>query len=490
MFRDPNMHGYLRGVILEQKLRFFETYSKNTQILSKRLPFVQAAIREVIPKLYRLRDGDTIETEGYLELKIRDNRILSPSIISLLQDNGIDTTNGFKAYEFYVESSKLPTEILVVASFDFQIESGLPYNLKLIRLGRRKSLELIFYLKDIPEPAILSPHIPETDYPLLTHKQIHRSLTQISSLSMKDKHILDSVISPYIGADWVKRNVYIDGIANSFVSKTQVLADLSKLDDALNSTQYGISLSHHGILNLLNKSPAGIEKMRTLQKFQKFKVVSCNVSSGKNPNNLKQSEFKYATESLNIEDIRDIKNDLALQHTLMYRSLINDKTVSYQLFGSAMMRAIKIVQDWVDKSDKKMIGRIIDENNLDTQIGRIASYFLAITNKLKDEDIIVRKVDTTVNQNIGSIIEKIHLEAELSKRKQDHEREIPLMMRLAFYRSDRTTKGFAEMIMELLGYSEKKSLEYIKQLERDGMIFLSDGVHYHWFSESRFKFKK
>lgn len=490
MFNDPKERRYGREIILEKKLRYFESYAKDPQILSKRMPFVKAVIQSTLPKVYRAAKGSTVEVEGYLALKFRDNKFFPQTVIKWLKEMGVDTSRGFKTYDFHAELTRIYTGVVVIAPFEFQMDAEFPYKIKIIRLGRITSLEEVFYLKEEPEPTFLQPHLPDPDIPLLTQKQMHRCLTQISSLSMKDRHVFNAVVSPYVGADWVKRTSYIDGIGNSFLENEQLTDDLKKLNDLLNNPQWGLPLSHHGVLNVLNSTPVAIEQMRASQKFQKFRTVSWNLPTNQRANNFKQSELKYYTDGMNIYDLRDMRNDAAFQYSLMYCSLIKDKGVTFLAYDSAMLKALKTVEGWVGKTNEEIINQIVDGQNLDMQVGRITSYFFGIVHKVKDEDVIVRKVNDAINQNIGSLIENIHLEAPISEKKLSHEREISRMVRFAFLRSGRTKQGFIEKLMEFLGYSEKRATSYVEQLESKGIIYVSDGVHYHWATEGNFKFKK
>ena len=490
MFEDTKELKYGREVILEQKLRYFESYSKNPQILSKRMPFVRSALQSTLSKLSRTTKGVAVEVEGYLVLKLKDSKFFTKTVIKWLKENGIDITKGFKTYDFYTELTKIDTGSVVIAPFEFQIDAELPYSITVTRLGRVASLEDVFYLKEKPEPTFLQPHLLPPDIPLLTQKQMHRCLTQVSSLSMKDSHIFNAIVSPYIGADWIKRTSYADGIGNSFLENEQVMEDLKKLNDLLNNPQLGLPISHHGVLNVLKSSPAAVERLRASQKSQKFRTVSWNLPTNQQANNLKQSELKYFTEGINIHNMRDIQNDAAFQYSLMYCSLVKDKGVTFQAYDSALLKALKTVEEWVGKTNEEIINQIVDGQNLDMQVGRITSYFFGMAHKVKDEDVIVRKVNDTINQNMGSLIEKAHLESPISEKKLSHEREIPRMVRFAFLRSGRTKQGFIDKLMEFLGYSEKKATSYVEQLESKGIIYTSDGVHYYWTTESNFKYKK
>lgn len=307
---------------------------------------------------------------------------------------------------------------------------------------------------------------------------------------MKDSHIFNAVVSPYVGADWVKKTSYIDGIGNSFLENEQVVDDLKKINDLLNNPHLGLPISHHGVLNVLKSSPMAVEQQRASQKFQKFRTVSWNIPTNQQANNLRQSELKYFTEGINLQDMRDIRNDAAFQYSLMYSSLVKDKGVTSQIYDSAMLNALKTVEEWTGKTNEEIIDYLVDGQNLDMQVGRIASYFSGILHKVKDEDVIVRKVTDVIDQNIGSLIENIHLEAPISEKKLGHEREIHRMVRLSFYRSGRTKEGFIDKLMEFLGYSEKRATSYVEQLESKGLIYTSDGVHYYWTTESKFKYKK
>lgn len=490
VFEDNKEIKYGREVILEQKLRYFESHSKNPQILSKRMPFVRSALQSTLLKLSRARKGVAVEVEGYLALKLKDSKFFTKTVIKWLKENRIDITKGFKTYDFYTELTKIDTGIVVIAPFEFQIDAELPYSIKVTRLGRVTSLEDVFYLKEKPEPTFLRVSLPDHDIPILTQKQMHRCLAQVSSLSMKDSHIFNAIVSPYVGADWVKRTSYADGMGNSFLENEQVMADLKKLNDLLINPQLGLPISHHGVLNVLKSSPVAVEQLRASQKVQKFRTVSWNLPTNQQANNLKQSELKYFTEGINIHDMRDIRNDAAFQYSLMYCSLVKDKGVTFQAYDSAMPKALKTVEEWVGKTNEEIIDCIVDGQTLDMQVGRITSYFFGMAHKVRDEDVIVRKVTDTINQNMGSLIENAHLEAPTSWRKVSREKEIPRMVRFSFYRSGRTKEGFIEKLMEFQGYNEKRATSCVEELESKGTIYTPDGVHYYWTTESKFKYKK
>lgn len=466
-------------------LDFPET--KKTYLISQRLPIIQKIYRNSVIPLFRVRVGNSIGTIGYLE-PIITTKLLLAKVKKWEEKFRINLRDGFNVYKFFAETSKIDTKVLIVSPTNMKPSTKFPNELKLMRLGDMRD-SIVFYLTDY-EATTLSLSDTDFDFPLLNHKRIIKSLSEISNLSMekRDVHISNSILSSYIGTDFKRESV--DGIGSSYLSKIKLKKDLMKIDEILKNEKFGISFSHFGILNHFDGNIFDIMNLRR-ESFGKFKTVSWNVPSDTTMRNVKLSEFKYSfdNELLRNYRLRDLENNLEFHHSLLQYA-IKDKRITSELYGELVVTASKEIGQWLENKDSNLIFKIIDLKNMNEQVGRIASYFS--TYGIGDKEM-KKQITETISHNIGDILTEKQFQV-MSKDKartkgaERIERELDPKIRIAFYSSDRTKQNIIEKFMEHLGCSEKKAEEVFGKLE-NGIIFTPDDVHYRWWNESQFKFK-
>lgn len=474
----------------QQKMDFFTIVDPSSKkVQTFRLPIIKNIVSTTLRSLHGSSIGDIITVDGYLEY-LYAHKVLAEKIFKFAQKNEIASNEGFKTYEFYAESSKVPTDVIVLApsNFNSDVSPDLPYTLKFENIGRiydATECKSVFLLKDDPKPTILK--IPKIDapFPILNLKDLRKGLSEVSSLSVGDEHVCNSLLSPFVGSDFFKKNIIVDGIGSSFIQNDGLGTDVQKLNDLLKNSSYGLSLEQFGVLNISSKGLVEqIDKMRgSKEALQKLRVLSWNMPTSKDANNLKLSEFKYKSEPINIEAKRDILNNVAFQHSLAYYALLKNKTVQQSTYDEALKKILDYVSSFKSEGDA-VFERIIDNNQLPVQIGRIASFYAAF-----DTPNIVELTKNTIETGVDSTIYDVVPSDNRPKEKTLGEENIPLGVWAAIFASDRTHEGIIEKFMSRFGWSQKRAEEQLRHLHEKGRIISPDGVHYRLLNETKFNLK-
>ena len=466
--------------------RYFDFHEINVNkynLFSQQLPIPNQLFKQLSEKLFKTNTGETVKVLGYLEpvrIKYLDKAIMK------WEKFNPNFQNGFRTYSLFAEYSKLPTEVLVVSPVELSPVTDLPNTLTLMKKGRLNTGKEVFYLKDF-EPDFLKVECTPLGFPVINLKDMQKSIIEMSSLSTIDKHLLNSILSPYIGSDCFKGH-FINGMGSSYISKFRLTEDLRKINNVLNKSTFGMPLSHFGIINHLTGEIGEINKIREglagRSLINKFKTLSWNLPSMPDYENLKKSEFKYAIDGeIGIYEPRNLANNVDFQHSILFYNIL-DKPVKQDVFDKAMVETYEIILDYLGKDEKNLIFKIMDKDNISIQISRIISYFHPFA---KDEEETIKYAHETTMHNIEDVLEKIHLDATSTERTFELEVDTEPKVRLAFYSSDRTKMGFIEKYMERTGYSEKRAQQVFQELQSKGLIFSGDNVHFFWTRENKLR---
>lgn len=486
----------------QQKLNFFElTDARDSDIPTHRLPIVKAIFSTTVKALHNSQRGQTVSVEGYLE-PLYSNKALSEKIFRFASKADVASI-GFKTYNFYAEPSRKPTEVIVLASsgLGVDVSPDLPYSLKLEMVGRleeKDDCKSILMLKDEPEPTILKIPKIELPFPLLSLKELRKGLAEVSSLSRGDEHVCNSLISPFIGSDFFNKKLIVDGIGSSYMQNSGLQADVGKLNDILKTSAYGLSLEQFGVFNISAGLAEDMDKMRTnSQTLQKFRTLSWNMPTSKEVNNLKLSEFRYKSEAFNIDSGRDIRNNIALQHSLAYYAIIKNKAVKQSVYDESLLKAITYINSLKEAKDI-VFDIIIDEIKLPSQVGRMLSFFTAFD--ASDSDLVklakstlITGIDSTADDIVA--LKSEHMTDEFGgvgyiSKKHTLGKGVPLGVWSAIFSSDRTKDSIVEKIMDKFGWSAKRAEEQLTQLHEEGQIICPDGVHYRLLSETKYNLRQ
>jgi len=442
--------------------------TKKEYLITQTLP-INRILFENSTRLYRTLDAQKAETQGYLE------PVYSKLITKWVSKKEIGVGDDFSVLKFYTDLSKIPTNIIVIAPGHYKVSWGLPYEIELKRIGNLGD-KLIFLMEGLKESYIRLPE-PDTDYRLLNLHQLRKSIQEVSSLSNKDRHIITSILSPYIGCNVEKR----DGIGSSYISSPKLGNDLKLIDEGLSSVRYGLPLDHFGIINLLTwKSPDYIRKIENTAK-----TFSWNISSINTPKIVGKSDFQYGLREdlINVYGKRGLEDNLDLRYSILMHNLRN-KAINYTELGELNERVYRIFREWMGGGYENDILNLM-EKNLSNQIKTLPSFYSAFYTDFNEiTDISVK----SIKENIGVLLELFRKEkaSEMPKKAALltlREREIPPGVRLSFEFSDKTKQGFIQKCMNMNDLTEKKANEYFDKLEQEGLIFNMDGKHFKWVTD-------
>lgn len=449
--------------------------------VSQHLPIVRQMF-ETSKEMHKLPVGNQINVTGYLEPFSVKSGLSKP--VKMGDRFGIKI-KGCKACRFFAEPSKIPTEIIVFSDKFEKSVMQLPYQLDMLKIGEYDGRSF-FYLKDY-SVSILKPE--KFDFKPLRLKDMISSLSEVAFLGKKEEHVAHAILSGFIGSDFVANTA--DGVGSSYIYNPQVESDLINMKNAINSTRYGIPLSHFGVWNMLSGDITNIESKRS-EAYLKLRSISFNVpSTRKNLTNIRLSEFKYDIPNLLFKsDLRDIENNFDFLQSLIFYALKN-KAVHRPIYDISVLTAHREIKQYVDRINREKVFEIVDSERLDEQIGRIVSYLSAFDT---DEKKINKAVKDAVVQNIESVIEKVSIESIKPRNIPVHmtvayalEKSMPSGVRIAYYVSNKTEQGFIEKICEILGYDEKRATDIFSSLLQGGLIFQENDGRYKWVGENRFR---
>ena len=465
--------------------RFFDyPYSRKSELIATKLPIVRGIYGESARKVGKAYFGEKIKITAYLDSIITPQYLKKRAKWS--NKYGLNLKNGFYSYKLNFVPSKNETYVRVISDVG-DLKSDLPYELKLMKIDEVGN-KRVFYLSEYEPTTLKMPKIEQMSPPPMKYKKMLKSFGEFSSLGIGgySAHIIDSIISNYVGSDFI--GDYVDGTGSSYVGNEKIKLELEKIKEALSNRKFGIPISDFGIVNFLNKKMSYIENLRK-NSVGKLKTISWHMSGEKDLDLIKKSEFKYAThDSLGIFDTRNLENNLDFLHSLLHYSLI-DKRVTTPLFGKVFLGAMKVLRGYLD--EKKDVLNIMDMKNMDTQVGRMTSFYLSFG---FDEEKVIKAVKNSIELNIGKTLEEINLRNIPNKevyKKEAEEIEISIdpRVRVAFYLSDRTEEDITEKLKEV-GFSEKTAKNIFNRLNNvDHAIYSPDGVHYYFLRENKFKFK-
>ena len=487
---DPTFEKLEEELYLQKKIDFFQIpHVKGAPLATNRLPIINKLYSAAMDELYH-RKGDNRSIEGYLQPHI-PSKILSSSILKLLDKCKIDTSRGFKTYKYYAETSKLETDAIILAPYEYNvmISSELPYLIKFKHLGRVKDKHL-FILNDKPEPTTLS--IPKTlpPCPVLTLKETRKILSEVSSLSMGkgDRHISDSLISPFVGSELFDTGTSVNGIGSSYIDDKHVSEDVRTLTKILNNSSLGLSLEQFGVITYRSGSMAEIEKLRrNPQAIKKLKVLSGDIPSTETVNNFTFSEFRYKSNGINIDSKHELETNTALQHSLAYYSVLKPKSISINQYNEICKTVLKEIDSFKEKNSDNIVSNIINEGLLPRQLGRIASFY-----KAYDMNNILKLVENAIQIGVASTIYDYHLSDSIRpKHRPKFEaaaETMPPELIHALYDSDRTKESIIRKLITRHDYSEKNAMKLFEEVTFNGTLTTRDNVHYSLQYENNMKF--
>ncbi len=469
----------------QQKLDYFRISNpKHLNFSINKLPIVLKIHSTTMDKFHNSTIGSKITVDGYLEPYF-PKKMETRTILKYLETHGFQVNEGFRTYAFYAVSSKIPTEVIIIAprEYEFVINSEMPHTLKIINLKRIK-YQTIALLQDVPEPITLKIPPIETPYPVLTLKEIRKCITQISSLDSPDKQIIDALIAPNIGSDFVKKHVETDGIGSSYVHNKTVEQDVTLLNNMLKESSSGLSLQDYGIINISNKHNSHLLniKRRDPLVLKMCNVFSWDIPSSLNRNNLPLSEYRMNPEGINIIDTKDIQNNTALQYSILHYGLLRKGLVSTTTHDMICKKLIDNVSELMqDKTNS--INKIMDINSLPKQAGRVVSFYkkFNIPNAL---DVAYKSID----DGIDSILQD---DVFLMNCKESHQlstENIPIDIMKAYHSCPKKTKdNIIEHIMERTGWSEKRAEKAFDELVENGTFTAYDNVHYRFTHDANYE---
>ncbi len=450
---------------------------------SPRSPIVNTQFGNSLRSLYK---GDKTKITGYVELSTVQNITLKRKLERLFNELNLYVKNGFETFNFYAETTKIPTKKVLIAPYGANIKSDILHEFKVVYLNRIAYVDY-FYIEDYERTAF---KMESQDFklPVLSLNGMVKGLGEIApSLSKKPGHLAHSVLSNYIGSDFIDKHIEIDGVNSSYLKDGDTKSNLLKIKSVFENRNASIPLSHFGIINYLDGNVGDIEKMRSKANLLKrWNVLSWNRPS--DSTTIKMSVFNYSSDgALNIYGITDLKNNLLWQHSILSYA-IKDKTVSSQQFGEVMYSVSKVINSYLDKGEDGLLSQVMDLNNIDLWVGRVTSYFLAFSS---NKDVIVPNAVRTLTYNISDAVLSLHSSKQKSKLAYKEKTEVDPRVRVALYLTKtRLKEEFIERIIQITGWSYKITEKYVDGLINGGYLYAPDNIHYRWYTESKFRFKK
>ncbi|MBN2101722.1 MAG: hypothetical protein JW716_02525 [Candidatus Aenigmarchaeota archaeon] len=474
----------------ERRILFDYPIGKKSNV-SEKIPLVREIYQENISKLNHCQTNETIKVDGYLE---RNNNKIDINLLKKWEKaHDISFHAGCKIYNYYAESSFLDMQVFIVCNSSLTPSTEMPNELVLTRLSGLglKSLDYkqYFLLKEF-NPTVIKPPKTLPPFPLMPLKRIIKSFAEISTLSNNDEHIVNSLISPYVGTNFTLKT---DGIGCSYVQDKGISDDLNIIHKALNNTEIGLPLSNFGIINFLKEDLVNIERQRA--RNNKLRTISWNMASD-SIDNIIHSEFKYNNDNeiIGIENVRDLDFNIQLQNSLLYYN-IKDKKINEKEFRAIHSDVLEKIYELYG-SDRSNVLQYMDEKNLDIHIGRMQSFFTAFFQD--DIDKIKKEIIDSTTRNFDSVLayedtkHSYSENPEIASHRSEFEKKTYPRVRLAFINANGDKNTFIEELGRLLGWSEKKALEEFTRLYNGGYIYPinTEETKFRWYNESEWTFKK
>lgn len=469
--------------IVKNGYRRLYDFPGSIEAISPHLPLNRALHKNFLDSIKNSK-GDTTKTVGVLS-SVPSKFTFRPIIQKIMKEH--------KNLEYYklfkLESgSYIKTNFYVVSSLNFEVDIDTPYLLTLKNCGTSGN-NTFFLLMDFEPSFITVPEVP--DIVVKGVDAMRNSIRDITCLEHTEKgdHILNSILGNYIGSDFLKRNVIIDGLNSSYVGDLSLKEDLKMIRDTLSNNNITIPLQHMGTTVYFDGNLSELERLRKIN-LGRFKTMSWNLYSLPNLENLKKSEFKYTmgTDSLNIESTKELENQDFLQSLLFY--INKNKRVPEPLYHSILNDTLIKINKWIEGGKGNFISRVVDSLNIDRQIGRIISYNMAFG---FSEDTVAKNVMNTIEHNIEDIsevaTEQREKEKSLQIRRMEKEKEVSFRVRLIFNtipRENRTRENVIEAFKTECDFTENRAIEEFENLYREGMIYSPDGEHWEWTNETSY----
>ncbi len=500
-------------ISMDEKIKYLmeaEELTEQVDIESGRRPFVirkyydilgmkKGDVHQPIPlsrnlhknflPLYRAVNGQFLKTTCYLsECPASVLREINKSLPEIEEQYGYYFGDGSYKYKLYSSPYGVESDIYAVSSTNiFPPEPDTPFEVKLKKL-KELSKGHLFYIQDYQPSYIRFPE-KESDINVLSFKQLGKILlTSFPYYTFKEaEHILDSILSNYVGAQATKG---VDGIGSSYVPNTFLRQDLEKIYSCLSTLK--IPIQHFGVKNVFEGTVQDIEILR-MQSRGRYKNVSWNFRSYSNLENLRLAEFKYTagkgSTRLNVENVKELQCQDFMQSLLFLAN--KDKRISPELHGELMNYILKDVKSSYDKGEGNAMLQMMDEKNLGVQVARISSYLSAFDYDKKTiidktwNAHICNKVDFfTAYEESKMKSEQVEISRTIEERTEDM-----VKIKYAFYVTDRRFESsIVEKMKDICGYTEKKALDVFKSLIEKGLIYF-DGHMWRWTHENNLDFK-
>jgi len=449
------------SIVGKRKRYDYPIIPKKEYLTTQKIPIIREIYKKSTKDLHNPLKRD-ITTIGYLQTS---RKRITQKEIKELKEIGVDISQ-INKYNFYAETSRIDTDIFVIAE-PFKIkDSYLPLECKLIRLK-----DNVFYLKEV-EPTYLKAEGLEIEKPTLNFSEILDTMLKYTQLGTVGTHIVRALVFPYIGCNFIKYIADGFGISQLAENKKEdyILEGIKFLHNALNYGKLGIPFNHFGILNLLGEK--NINKVNVIRK----ELTDASYLSWTTPCNekeittLKMSELKfYFNEPLFDSWVyEDLKNNLDLRYSLLLYGLKQKEPVDKDIYYKGYKKSVEILEKYIGKPKEKEVicDCIIPEEGFPKLIGRCLS---ALSSVGIDEEKIIPTLKDIITKDIENIADKLLEKAKVSIKSRE-EADPKILLNIIFS-EDKSEEGIIEAISKTKDWSMKRSRAYFLQLLENGIIY-------------------
>ncbi len=394
-------------------------------------------------------------------------------------------SEGFRYFDFYPEPTYMSRDIILIVPWNTPLKSNIPYDFHVIYLGILNYKHVYLY----EDSEITTLKVEESDFevPILPLNKIINTFYEINpSLSKTQEHLAHSVLSNYIGSDFIDKIAYIDGMNSSYGGDKNSQVELNKIKNIFENKNNFIPISHFGIINFLNGNIRNIQHYASNSNSLHFlKTVSYNLPY-QTENNI-SDDFRYFSEGLNIDKPMDLEKNLEFQHSILYYAMKN-KTPTINVINDIMYRIMKEINKIVNKGEQEIIHNAPGSNNIDDWAGKMGSYYSAYS---LDHDKIVSNVVKTFSSNVIDIVSTLSRETVRTELLEKEDKIlIDPRIKVALYLCDKTEHDFIEKIMQITDWNYKIAKKYFDDLiNKYGLLYSNDNIHFDWVNHRFHKTK-
>ncbi|MCK5492642.1 MAG: hypothetical protein KAJ14_05990 [Candidatus Omnitrophica bacterium] len=258
----------------------FSIYSiKSNKKIYLRLPIFSKIYKNSIKHGY---PGSKQNLTGYLIPKLRAISITKIQKNAIKYGISDELTKGYQFFDFFPEPTCLEREAIIISPLNLYPKRNIPYNLLVIYVGII-DFKHIYFLKKLEETTLKFNESCFDELPPLNLNDLIKLFSELNpSLSRNKEHLSHSVLSNYIGSDYIKNPQCIDGLNSSYGGDSNTKLELNKINNIFENKERFVPFSHCGIINILNENHNNIQRLRMNPTSLKLlKTVSYNLPYNK-----------------------------------------------------------------------------------------------------------------------------------------------------------------------------------------------------------------